>query len=116
MRMKRKGPQSNFNYTKTRLGTVRVHDSLMVSTDKVAVVELVVEVGDASFRVRGDSKRFLGDKKRPADKHDPNIAIGLAFERALQKVVKKIQRQNEGLMVHYEKQAASAKKKKKGKK
>lgn len=111
------GEKSNFTYEPhPGFSTILIQDSIVACTRNVAIVELNVAIGDVNFRVRGDSKRFLGDGKRPADKHDPALAVGLATQRALKQVLKRVERQTNGLMIHHEKQEASNKKKAKSKK
>lgn len=75
-----------------------VHHAVVVKD--VAAVVLTATVGGATFLTEGSSRRFLGDELLPADRPDPELAINLAFSRALGSLQTKIDRQVTGRIKH----------------
>jgi len=99
--------KSNFDFAGNQ--EVMFQTISAIVTRDVAAVKLGCFVGGLTFNTVGTSKRS------PEDIPDDNIALGLAYSRALTKAVKKIERQAEGQMVHNEKRLANNKKGKKKK-
>lgn len=74
--------------------TIRVTEAVV--TKDVAAVVLTASLAGAVFETEGSARRFLGDKQLPPDRPDDDLALTLAFSRALISLSKKVERQAYG--------------------